>query len=536
MVKKLTAVVLASILLAGCAQFAEMDEAREAGKAYLTGRFEEQICELEAFATAHPELNYTAERIVKEVVPSAKKDAVSFEFRTKYEAPNSKIRLYGKKVKFPITREGVNTWIATIDGNIANLRTKIVSEKAAADERAAEQERIAKEEAARREAERIAREKAEAEDRAKRLVGDVEIPRNRIVNGDSVEVWVAYHGRIISKICDLQPGDIELRGVDKYVWATQQFCQKLKDKERAEQERLAKEAAAEAEMIRKLVAEMPESEKFPLLAIQPNPQLLMKEIPSGASTKWISAWLATNEVSFEGPEKEITTEFGEERLIKRHTGREMIRAEFYRDGKISRYVTFFFKEDALVELNIVIKETTLSTEQLVEKYSAELGGAAKVEYGTNGVPEKIIGDGTVMPFIQDCFVKIQNDDVCVTHSYKEFAGMICLSESTILSLPFMSAASQARHLKLDKDGLADLIIDGDGNVIRCTQDGELVKDMVIKMVPKFRNLAKQNDMHINVKDKKLCSYFDNLKNAKVEAAAKAAEEARKKEEAAALDF
>ena len=113
MIKRLSICCIVAMLLAGCAQFAEMDEARDTGVTYLTGRFEEQICELEAFATAHPELNYTAERIVKEVVPSAKKDEVSFEFRTKYEAPNSKIRLYGKRVKFPITREGVNTWIST---------------------------------------------------------------------------------------------------------------------------------------------------------------------------------------------------------------------------------------------------------------------------------------------------------------------------------------------------------------------------------------------------------------------------------------
>ena len=124
MAKKLTTVVLLSIMLAGCAQFAEMDEARDTGVTYLTGRFEEQICELEAFATAHPELGYSTEQIVKEVIPPKNTDEVAWEIRTKYETPNAKIRLYGKKVKVPASREGINAWICTTDENIANLKKK----------------------------------------------------------------------------------------------------------------------------------------------------------------------------------------------------------------------------------------------------------------------------------------------------------------------------------------------------------------------------------------------------------------------------
>lgn len=126
----LISAIMLTFVFAGCAHYSEMSAARDTGREYLLGRFDQQICELESLVTVHPELGYSTERIVQEVIPSQGKGENVWEMRTKYEDPMAKIRLYGKKVKFPASREGINTWIATTDENIANLKSRLMSELA----------------------------------------------------------------------------------------------------------------------------------------------------------------------------------------------------------------------------------------------------------------------------------------------------------------------------------------------------------------------------------------------------------------------
>lgn len=154
MAKKLTAVVLASILLAGCAQFAEMEATREAGSAYLTGKFDEQICELEAIAEKSPELGYSTARIVQEVIPQ-RGSGVSWILKTKQTPPQAKIRYYGSKVEYPTKKEELDAWMKAIDDNVAKLKDKI---------------NAAAEEAKRKEEERVAEAKHQEAERANALL------------------------------------------------------------------------------------------------------------------------------------------------------------------------------------------------------------------------------------------------------------------------------------------------------------------------------------------------------------------------------
>lgn len=154
MAKKLTTVVLTSILLAGCAQFAEIQATRETGSAYLTGRFDEQICELEAIATKSPGLGYSTERIVQEVIPQ-RGSGVSWILKTKQTPPQAKIRYYGSKVEYPTKKEELAAWMKAIDDNVAKLKDKI---------------NAAAEEAKRKEEERVAEAKHQEAERANALL------------------------------------------------------------------------------------------------------------------------------------------------------------------------------------------------------------------------------------------------------------------------------------------------------------------------------------------------------------------------------
>ena len=326
MVKKLTTVVLASILLAGCAQFAEMEAAREAGSVYLTGRFDEQICELETMAAKSPELGYSTARIVQEVIPQ-RGSGTSWILRTKYTPLQAKIRLYGSKVEYPTKKEDIDAWIKTVDDNIAKLKNKF--REAEEEARRKEEERIAKEkvaaeEARRKEEERIAKEKAAAE-----------------------------------------------------------------EARRKEEERIAEAA--------KIVSEMPESEKFPLLSVQPKPQVLMKNIHSGVTKKWVDAWLIVNKI-----EHNEDSEFLDERLEDL-----IIKACFRNEnGDVVRQIDFGFRNNVLLNLTINLDgSTATSLDAVVEKYSHDLGPSVNIERKEG-----------------ESVVRIMTDDVCVCAGDDSFVG------------------------------------------------------------------------------------------------------------------
>ena len=362
MVKKLTTVVLASILLAGCAQFAEMEAAREAGSVYLTGRFDEQICELETMAAKSPELGYSTARIVQEVIPQ-RGSGTSWILRTKYTPLQAKIRLYGSKVEYPTKKEDIDAWIKTVDDNIAKLKNKF--REAEEEARRKEEERIAKEkvaaeEARRKEEERIAKEKAAAEEARRK-------EEERIAK----EKAAAEEAR------------------------------------RKEEERIAKEKAAAEEARRKeeeriaeaakIVSEMPESEKFPLLSVQPKPQVLMKNIHSGVTKKWVDAWLIVNKI-----EHNEDSEFLDERLEDL-----IIKACFRNEnGDVVRQIDFGFRNNVLLNLTINLDgSTATSLDAVVEKYSHDLGPSVNIERKEG-----------------ESVVRIMTDDVCVCAGDDSFVG------------------------------------------------------------------------------------------------------------------
>lgn len=318
---------------------------------------------------------------------------------------------------------------------------------------------------------------------------------------------------------------------------------------------IAKEEAriAEKERLAKEYMNMTEEEKFPLLSVQPKPQILMKGVSSGASVKWVEGWLIANKAEPRGV-KEAT--FRDGLLYYNLTGmalkdarQDMIFATFNEQGKPTRNAIFYFNDGVLVGVNIVIEGSIPSVDQLIEKYSSELGGSVKVERGNKKdvrgfaynakTPDEIDYFNQVRWFVQDCFANVANSDVNVRIDYKVFAGLIALSQDTLAMLNMLGVEEQVRYLEFGKDGKADLIVSADGSVLRCTSEGKTLKGWVAgasKLENCKRKVENVSDKVIKVEDKKLKAHFDAIERSKAEAARKAAEEAKKKADAAALDF
>lgn len=753
--KRIISIVVVGLTIAGCGTLAEMEAAHEAGSAYLFGRFDEQICELEKMAAKSPQLRYPVPRIVHEVIPPKPqtKTGLLCIVRTEYAPPQAKIRFYGKRVECPATKEEVESWIKTIDDNIAKLKTKLISEKDciakgegnAASEQPNVQSGVSKKSSAVRLSEQsdvppkemevhgsLKKEKlpiAQVKDMLpkfcevqgvdpstvnvprdievvelgyaskpyglrwssagidhqrqiiasnllKELKGEIpsmvinmekeltpvfsaihtngvlnidwelcgemgdknykyrkqlfvsrndllmiEYERDKIkeeldgitnicaeVNGKSFgpilsicgldgEKRMVFNKEIFSDILE----NIIIERVEQYKkdynsQTLNDFKIKLNDfkqnfpkdhhemyveedwnyglgvchfrhktyyikelVEFANQYAIATTIIAKEEekaaARRHLAVEyknMPEAEKFPLMSVQPKPQMLMKDVPSGASAKWIEGWLADNNAEFGELEKETAHNWMYYKLTgtsPQYTGIDVFKAIFKEEGKPTRRVTFRFKESVLVGVNITMTGSIPSVDQLVEKYSRELGPNAKVERGNNGDPsafsyattsvEEVDYFRQVRWFAQDCFVNVANSDVNVRIEHQTFAGLIALSQSTLLMLNLFGAEEQARYLEFDKDGKADLIVRADGSVIRCTSEGKTLKELIAgssNLANYKRKVENVSAKVVKVEDRKLKSHFDAIRRSKEEAAQKAAEEAKKKAEAAALDF
>ncbi len=266
---------------------------------------------------------------------------------------------------------------------------------------------------------------------------------------------------------------------------------------------------------------MPETEKFPLLSVQPKPQMLMKGIQSGVSMKWIEGWLLSNKIEFSGPNKSAN-------------GNEYIAASFYDNGELIRKVTFWFTEKVLTEIVISPRKTPLPIDVVIQKYSKELGPTAQVIRKEKDKPE-MTANGCMAFFMQDWYARIANADVGVSADYKMFVGFLLVNEETAQSFKDMAVEEAMQYLKFDKSGLADLIVGADGTIIKCTEFGNLVKEHTLKMLPDF----KKSDglvYKIGIWDVKLNEYFKQKEKMKAEEAKRKEEEDKKAREAAALDF
>ena len=269
---------------------------------------------------------------------------------------------------------------------------------------------------------------------------------------------------------------------------------------------------------------MPESEKFPLLSVQPKPQMLMKGIPSGASIKWVQGWLLANKIEHDEP------------WIDKSNGNATIDGHFCnKDGIKVRTVKFRFCDDALVTLSIRLEEKPTTPDDIEKKYLKEFGSTAKAER-RKGDLKLYSHQDNIMTWTRDDLIKVTTDDVGAVAMYKTFAGLVMISESTAQGLVFAGTEEKMRYMLFDKTSRADLVINADGSVIRCTKDGEILKAYAKDFLPSFAQEIDNRITEIEVWDMKLYNYMTEKEKKAKEAEAKAAEEAKKVEAAAALDF
>ena len=268
---------------------------------------------------------------------------------------------------------------------------------------------------------------------------------------------------------------------------------------------------------------MPESEKFPLLSVQPKPQMLMKDISSGASLKWVRGWLLANKIEHAEPE------------IDADSKRASICASFYKDGNKVRDVEFRFRDDVLVELSIYLRGVSISPDAMEEKYIGEFGAGAKVERNKGDV-EVLNHVDNIIVWARDESVKITTDEIGAFAGYKTFAGLVMISEGTAQRLVFAGAEEKMRYLLFDKTSKADLVINADGTTLRCTKDGEVLKAFIKDQLPQYSRSIDNKITKIEIWDRKLHAYMEEKVKKAKEAKVKAAEEAKKAKAAAALDF
>lgn len=118
-----------TVLFTGCeslnSMIAELDESRDASKAYLLGPFDEKICEMEAMVAASPDINYTTKWMISEVLPP-KGNGLTEKWDAALEASSTaKIRCLEKSISIPLSREGANAWTNAIETNLAVLKDRI---------------------------------------------------------------------------------------------------------------------------------------------------------------------------------------------------------------------------------------------------------------------------------------------------------------------------------------------------------------------------------------------------------------------------
>ena len=255
----------------------------------------------------------------------------------------------------------------------------------------------------------------------------------------------------------------------------------------------AAEEKSKAVAAASLLAEMSESEKFPLLSVQPKPQVLMKNIHSGATKKWIDAWLVANKI-----EHNEDSEFLGERLEDL-----IIKASFRNDnGDVVRQIDFGFRDNVLLNLTINLDGTAAtSLDDVVEKYSHDLGPSVNIERKEG-----------------EAVVRIMTDDICVCAGDDSFVGRKFAVGKRLakgaLSKIGKNIAALNQSVGNNDQRIAD-INQGISNI------GEGIDNKITK---------------IKIWDRKLSDYMtDKMQKAK-EAEAKAAEAARKAKAAAALDF
>ena len=252
------------------------------------------------------------------------------------------------------------------------------------------------------------------------------------------------------------------------------------------------------EAMRKRLAEeyvtMPESEKFPLLSVQPKPQMLMKDIYSGVSIKWVQGWLLANKI-----------EYNEPKIIR---DSEWI----ITNAKLKTCkVAFYFVENALKGISIDLKQET-TVEAIIDKYSQLLGSNAKV---TKDIGSFDLGDAAedFIAYTLPVTVRIQTDELEIQTKYN------------VASLHQLSSEAKIKVLDPFEDSFTKLTA---------------VKDDVRKALKKKNNdwaLDNSNKVYgITIIDVRLCNYSDEIEQQKKEADAKAAEDAKKVKAAAALDF
>ena len=110
------------------------------------------------------------------------------------------------------------------------------------------------------------------------------------------------------------------------------------------------------EQLAKEYLTMPESEKYPLFTVQPEPLTILKDIKSGVSAKWLTGFLVANKIEY-----------------KTNNDSSLIRA-FYPGRKVD----FRFYANALYSAEISL-EHPVTVDAFVEKYSKAMGSAVKIE-------------------------------------------------------------------------------------------------------------------------------------------------------------
>ncbi len=217
----------------------------------------------------------------------------------------------------------------------------------------------------------------------------------------------------------------------------------VREAERAAQEAARKEAIRKQqevarkkqealELLAKEYLTMSESEKYPLLSVNSEPQTILKDVKSGVSAKWLTGFLIANKIEY-----------------KTNNDSSLIRA-FYP----GRQVDFHFYANALHTVEISLTQS-VTGDAFVEKYRNAMGAAAKVKKSIGEVERDeeidLIGalrysaaeksDRTVF-FGRNITLSVSSDRMVATASYRAI-GKAELSDRVVIML-FDSSVSPTK--------------------------------------------------------------------------------------------
>ena len=189
------------------------------------------------------------------------------------------------------------------------------------------------------------------------------------------------------------------------------------------QQEVARKKQEALELLAKEYLTMSESEKYPLLSVNSEPQTILKDVKSGVSAKWLTGFLVANKIEY-----------------KTNNDSSLIRA-FYPGRKVD----FRFYANALYSAEISLTQS-VTGDAFVEKYRNAMGAAAKVKKSIGEVERDeeidLIGalrysaaeksDRTVF-FGRNITLSVSSDRMVATASYRAI-GKAELSDRVVIML------------------------------------------------------------------------------------------------------